>query len=131
MHSRVCASTRYKPNALLSVVCVRYESDCQSFQRHVSECVAVSRQTLYNDPDPDDAHAVRCCSQFVYTLCSSVQKDQSVNKLDVAVPECGDQRRLTGNGSALESVLHDCAIQIHVYFTLQTLFADICNIGEM
>ena len=38
---------------------VRYESDVESFQRRVSECVVSSRETLYNDPDPDDAHAIR------------------------------------------------------------------------
>ena len=33
---------------------------------------------------------------------------------------CGDQRRLTGNGSALEVVPRRCAIQMHdfTYFTL-------------
>jgi len=30
---------------------------------------------------------------------------------------CGDQRRLTGNGSALEVVLHDDALYKSTYFT--------------
>jgi len=31
---------------------------------------------------------------------------------------CGDQRRLTGNGSALEVVLHDDALYKSMYCTL-------------
>jgi len=38
---------------------------------------------------------------------------------------CGDQRRLTGNGSALEVVLHDYALykSTFTYFTLPVLEA--------
>lgn len=58
-----------------------YESDCQSFQRHVSECVAVSRQTVYNDPDPDDAHAIRF-SQWDEAVHSSAKQQLSSTKSD-------------------------------------------------
>jgi len=41
---------------------------------------------------------------------------------------CGDQRRLTGNGSALEVVLHDYALYKST-FTLLTLYdlLSVCN----
>ena len=40
---------------------------------------------------------------------------------------CGDQRRLTGNGSALEVVPRRCAIQIHDFTLLY--FTSNCDIG--
>ena len=38
---------------------------------------------------------------------------------------CGDQRRLTGNGSALEVVLHDDALYKSTYFTLLLLLMSV------
>jgi len=43
---------------------------------------------------------------------------------------CGDQRRLTGNGSALEVVLHDDALYKSTYFNHSSLY-DYQNIGEI
>jgi len=38
---------------------------------------------------------------------------------------CGDQRRLTGNGSALEVVLHDDALYKSTYFTFALTGPDV------
>ena len=35
---------------------------------------------------------------------------------------CGDERRLTGNGSTLEVVLHDDALYKSTYFTFTLLY---------
>jgi len=48
---------------------------------------------------------------------------------------CGDQRRLTGNGSALEVVLHDDALYKSTYFTLLYFvwnsFPDVVNFTSL
>jgi len=57
-------STRSVGVVMSGVNRARYESDVESFQRHVLECVTSSRELLYKDPDPDDAHAIRFCRYY-------------------------------------------------------------------
>ena len=65
-------STRSVGVVMSSVYHARYESDVESFQRHVSECVSSSRELLYKDPDPDDAHAIRFYRCLSYGLIMSI-----------------------------------------------------------
>jgi len=65
-------STRSVCVVMSSACRARYESDVESFQRHVSECVSSSRELLYKDPDPDDAHAIRFYRCLSYGLIMSI-----------------------------------------------------------
>jgi len=66
----------------------RYESDVESFQRRVLECVSLSREMLYKDPDPDDAHAIRyhCCwLELEPTILLRILNHVRSSTLDIAL----------------------------------------------